>query len=335
VSSSNWEAAMTARGCAFTTIDGMRVCRGTGADAGLCDLGHTGLLAIDGEGGVRFAQNYFTNDAAQLSPGRAQRAALCNLKGRVVADFVVVAASPSRLLLWLDRRMVPALQAFLRTYAMFGKVTLVDWTERAVACGLVAADAATAGALALRAGVVLPPPSPFAVAAGEGTLAIALPGRTCRHLVILDGERSLPGDMPVADSRRWLLADIDGGTARVTPATSEQFLPQMLNLDVDGAVSFAKGCYLGQEIVTRAQHRGEVKRRLRRLHGAGAGGTAVAAGDPVLDGAGDGVGTVVNAIHDGEGLHALAVLPRDLAQDAVLLLDGMPCRVIDAAAAIP
>ncbi len=52
--------------------------------------------------------------------------------------------------------------------------------------------------------------------------------------------------------------------ALVTEATSGKFLPQMLNLTDLGAVSFSKGCYLGQEVIARAQHRGQVKRRIRK-----------------------------------------------------------------------
>lgn len=55
---------------------------------------------------------------------------------------------------------------------------------------------------------------------------------------------------------------IKTGFALVTGATSGKFLPQMLNLTEFDAVSFSKGCYLGQEVVARAQHRGQVKRRL-------------------------------------------------------------------------
>lgn len=55
---------------------------------------------------------------------------------------------------------------------------------------------------------------------------------------------------------------IETGYAVVTDATSGKFLPQMLNLTEFDAVSFTKGCYLGQEVVARAQHRGQVKRHL-------------------------------------------------------------------------
>jgi len=61
------------------------------------------------------------------------------------------------------------------------------------------------------------------------------------------------------------LAAIRAGLPAVDGSASESFIPQMLNLDTLGAVAFAKGCYPGQEIVARAQYRGQVKRRMVRL----------------------------------------------------------------------
>ena len=56
------------------------------------------------------------------------------------------------------------------------------------------------------------------------------------------------------------------GEPEVYPATSEEWVPQMLNLDLLGGVSFSKGCYTGQEIVARTHHLGRIKRRLFRYH---------------------------------------------------------------------
>ena len=99
------------------------------------------------------------------------------------------------------------------------------------------------------------------------------------------------GDDPEA------LADAcaSAGVVIVNAATSESFLPQMIGLTDIGAVNFAKGCYLGQEVVARAQHRGEVKVRLRRY---AANGKPPAIGDDLLDGERR-VGTVVGV---GAGL---------------------------------
>jgi folate-binding protein YgfZ len=60
----------------------------------------------------------------------------------------------------------------------------------------------------------------------------------------------------------WSIRDIDAGIAWVVLATQEQFVPQMANMELIGAVSFKKGCYPGQEIVARTQYLGKLKRRL-------------------------------------------------------------------------
>jgi hypothetical protein len=67
-----------------------------------------------------------------------------------------------------------------------------------------------------------------------------------------------------SDATRWDLEDVREGLPQVYAATSEQFVAQMLNLDLLGAVSFDKGCYTGQEVIARSHYRGRVKRRLQR-----------------------------------------------------------------------
>ena len=57
----------------------------------------------------------------------------------------------------------------------------------------------------------------------------------------------------------------ESGFVVVAENVSQTFLPQMIGLTEAGAVSFSKGCYLGQEVVARAEHRGAVKQRLRRF----------------------------------------------------------------------
>ncbi len=64
----------------------------------------------------------------------------------------------------------------------------------------------------------------------------------------------------------WEWLDIRAGIPWITPATQEAFVPQMVNLDLIGGVSFSKGCYPGQEIVARAHYRGQVKQRTCLVH---------------------------------------------------------------------
>ena len=69
--------------------------------------------------------------------------------------------------------------------------------------------------------------------------------------------------LPVAHSAAWTLLDIRAGIAPVGAAISERFVPQMLNYDRLGAISFSKGCYTGQEVIARAHYKGAVKRRMQ------------------------------------------------------------------------
>jgi folate-binding protein YgfZ len=63
----------------------------------------------------------------------------------------------------------------------------------------------------------------------------------------------------------WRLLEMADGLPQVYAATSEEFVAQMLNLDVLGGIAFEKGCYTGQEVIARAHYRGRVKRRMQRF----------------------------------------------------------------------
>jgi folate-binding protein YgfZ len=111
---------------------------------------------------------------------------------------------------------------------------------------------------------------------------------------------------------------IQAGIPTITAATQEQFVPQMANLEQLGAVSFEKGCYPGQEIVARAQYRGEVKRRLYQLHAAA---DAAMPGQEVFRASGGACGTVVNAAPaPGGGVDLLAVVLTSAAAEGDLRL---------------
>ena len=60
----------------------------------------------------------------------------------------------------------------------------------------------------------------------------------------------------------WLQLDVASGIPWICAASSETFVPQMVNLELVGGVNFKKGCYPGQEVVARSEYRGKVKRRM-------------------------------------------------------------------------
>ena len=115
--------------------------------------------------------------------------------------------------------------------------------------------------------------------------------------------------MAPANGAAWELLNIRAGLAYVTDGTIEAFIPQMINLPEVGAVSFSKGCYTGQEVISRAHYRGAVKRRMQHLVAPAAAGSP-APGDPVFAD-GKSAGTVVSAVSAGDSVEVLAVVSGD------------------------
>ena len=124
--------------------------------------------------------------------------------------------------------------------------------------------------------------------------------------------------MPDAE---WRRLEIAAGIAWLTDETRESFIPQMLNLDRLGALSFEKGCFPGQEIIARTRYLGRLKRRL--YPGRIAAGERPMSGDPVRSGDRN-AGTIMAAERDGEdgGFELLAVVAMDLAGGRLESEDG-------------
>jgi folate-binding protein YgfZ len=108
-------------------------------------------------------------------------------------------------------------------------------------------------------------------------------------------------EAPNADEVQWTLQEIRAGRPLITRATQDQFVPQMVNFEALGGVDFRKGCYPGQEIVARAQYRGQVKRR--KVQARAPAGVALAPGQEFNG------GTVVDVAPAEGGAELLAVVP--------------------------
>jgi folate-binding protein YgfZ len=106
---------------------------------------------------------------------------------------------------------------------------------------------------------------------------------------------------PTTGEERWTLQEIRAGRPLITAATQDKFVPQMVNFDELGAVDFRKGCYPGQEIVARAQYRGQVKRRMVGAH--------APAGVELRPGQEFNGGTVIDVAPAENGSELLAVMP--------------------------
>ncbi len=257
-------------------------------------LAHLGMLAAEGSDARPFLHAQLTNDVENLAPGRARYAGWCSAKGRLLATFLVVPHG-DRFLLQLARDLAPAVAKRLSMFVLRSKVKLADASDAWTQYGVWGAGA-EAGIAAMGFPVAA---EDLAVTEANGALAVRIEPQ--RFLVLAPAamrERMAPN----APADAWTLAEIRAGRPLVVQATQDQFVPQMVNLELAGGVDFGKGCYPGQEIVARAQHRGQVKRRMVRVRTP----AALHPGQDLFsdDLPGQATGTVVNAA----GEEALAVL---------------------------
>ena len=251
-------------------------------------LADRGVVRVEGEDAPDFLQGLLTNDVVGLAAGEARYAALLTPQGKILFDFLVLRApgAPPAFLLDCSKALAVDLAKRLAIYKLRAKVAIKD--ESAV-LGVVA-DWGGAAEMPADALVYLEPR-----AATLGRRAI-LP----RGAAEAFGEAALPA---------YEAARIDVGAPKggVDFAYGDAF-PHDADMDLFNGVDFRKGCYVGQEVVSRMRHRGEARKRVMRVRLSGA---APAPGTAVMDGA-----LAVGALGAAAGDKALALLRIDRAAEA-------------------
>jgi tRNA-modifying protein YgfZ len=272
----------------------------------ICDLSQFGLLRVSGEDAQGFLQNLFSSDLREVSAQRAQIGSFNSAKGRMLATFLVW-QSDSDYFLHLPRSLCSAIQKKLSMYVLRAKVKISDASDDLVCLGLAGIEAQ---ALVEECFASLPQDNMAVIHDNHGSV-IRLGSDRFQIVTTPQQAPSLwkclnDGARP-AGSHCWDWLNIRAGVPVVLPATQEQFVPQMANLELIGGVSFKKGCYPGQEIVARMQYLGKLKRRMYLAHVEG----AAQAGDELYstEMAGQSCGMVVNAAAaPGGGSDLLAVV---------------------------
>lgn len=267
-------------------------------------------VEVRGADAGEFLQAQLTSDVAGLAPGGVDLSAWCTPRGQVRNLFWLVRhADGTRLSLVAPASEADDLARRLRGFVLRAKVEVERTADRVVG----AAGSGSEAFVAARVGAI---PAPGSVTEAGGRLALRPPGGPDRFLVL--------GPDPLAPGTpddEWRRLEIAAGIAWLTDETRESFIPQMLNLDRLGALSFDKGCFPGQEIIARTRYLGRLKRRL--YAGRVAAGDPPMPGDPVRSGDRN-AGTIVAAEGDeaGGGCELLAVVAIELAGGRLECEDG-------------
>lgn len=223
-------------------------------------------IVVRGEDACKFLQGQVTCDMNEVAQGFVRLGAHCNIKGRAQASFIA-SKREDGISLWLPEGMAEPTLAILKKYAAFFKVTLTlnPSDEVPVLIGGHSVPAWFGHQESL-------PGMLTEVVPGVQLGALVQPDRLLFGVVcpqsLVSIATLLPEDMHISDQCGFDQALTVHRIAMVMPGTQETFIPQELNYDLNGGISFKKGCYKGQEIIARLHFKGTPKFRLALLEGA-------------------------------------------------------------------
>jgi folate-binding protein YgfZ len=235
---------------------------------GACGLHDWGVILATGPDSASFLHGQLTQDMLHLEDSQARLAGYCSAKGRLLATFTVWRAAPEQMALACSADLLAPTLKRLSMFVLRAKCKLSSAAGQVALHGLAGARAEQW--LAEAAGTT-PPGAPWAVLSFGASRAIRLPAGASSARWLLAQPADLPAPaLPSLARADWDWLEVQAGVARVVAATVEQFVPQMVNLELTGGVNFQKGCYPGQEVVARSQYRGTLKRRMFLMNADGA-----------------------------------------------------------------
>ena len=292
----------------------------------MLDRSDRGKLMVSGSEAAEYLQGQLTNDVEALSPGEGQYAALLDRKGHMQADMRVLRTSAEEI--WIDTEpeaLEPA-RRHLETYKIGREVAIADLTaERAILSLIGPRSVEIAGTAAL-------PDQACGTGSVHGVECLLAGTAAGIDLIAKspDGERlqaalTAAGAVEVGREAAEVVR-IEAGTPRFGAEMSSETMPAEAGI-VESAVSFTKGCYIGQEPVARLHYKGRPNRHLRglQLSAPAAPGASLRLGEKE-------VGRVGSAcISPARGPIALAIVRREAEPGTELAVgeDGVTARVVD------
>lgn len=233
----------------------------------ICDLSGFDTLVIAGGDAADFMQGQFTNDVNAVDASHSQLSAVCNNKGRMIANFRLFQYQQNYFLS-LKSDLSEVTTQHLQTHILRAQVAVQEISEQLIHFGIRGKNAEE----------LL---SPFietihhetdSVSSNEDYIAIRVADSIPRYEIFASFEKAkalwqlLSEQVDIVSSSTWEYFNIKVGLPFIDANTSEAFVPQMTNMDLINGVSFTKGCYTGQEIIARTHYLGKQKRRTYRLN---------------------------------------------------------------------
>ena len=280
----------------------------------ICDISQFSTLVVAGGDAKEFMQGQFTNDAEHVDDDNSQLSAFCNNKGRMTANFRLF-KNQQNYFFSVKNSLVDESIQHLQNYILRAQVAIQDVSEQLIHLGISGGNAEKL----LSPFIEISNNDVDGTSSNENYIVIraADPLNSIpRYEVFCSFEHAkalwetISTQAETVNSSSWDYLNIQAGLPFIDNHTSEEFVPQMVNMDLINGVSFTKGCFTGQEIIARMHYLGKLKKRCFKVHIASE--KRPAAGDKLFAEnakAGQNTGMIIQAEKNPEsGYDALAVI---------------------------
>jgi folate-binding protein YgfZ len=282
------------------------------------------MLAVSGNDRHEFLHGQFINDLNFIENNAAQISGWCNSKGQLITNFIIINTGIAYLLIFKED-LKEFVQKRLLMFVMRSNVFINDISDSSPLVGL-------ANCNVLISSMKNSPTSPGEINIFDDQIIICHPDGSGRHLItgniveLINNISKFKKSMPMSRSSLWNILDILAGLPWVTTLTKEQYLPQMLNIDVINGLSYQKGCYPGQEVIARLHYRGEVKKRVSLIQSK----HLLSIGEQLIsEPSNNKAGAIINSAMHPNGLcYALAVIMLDKLNDK-LIINNQQITIVD------
>jgi len=277
-------------------------------------LEHLSIVEIKGDDSAEFLQGQMTQDIYSIEDSKASVTSILNPQGRIISTAFVFKWGESFLLI-LNNEVRDKLIAWLSRFILRSKVEITQSDDSIFGLNQEHAKELCS---------ILNREAPDIGFESDVSCLKTIEDDE-RAFLVSKSENFLDGfSISTSSTKDWKMADINAGIPTIYKENIEKFIPQMVNLDLINGISFTKGCYTGQEIVARVQHKGKVKQRMFQITGRSSNkkidpGTAILFADTK-------VGTIIESIEDNGHMHALGVINNDASKKR-LVLDGTEIKL--------
>ena len=271
-------------------------------------LEHLGIVEIKGGDSAEFLQGQMPQDIYSIKDSEATLTSVLNPQGRIISTAFVFKWGESFILM-VSNEVLDKLISWLSRFILRSEVEITKSEDSVF--GLNQKNAKKL------CNILNVETNDISFESDE----------SCLKTIEADDERAfligksenLLDDLSISTltTKDWKMSDINAGIPIIYGENIEKFIPQMVNLDLINGISFSKGCYTGQEIVARVQHKGKVKQRMFQITARSSNkkidpGTAILLEDT-------NVGTIVESIEDNGQMHALGVINNDASKKKLVV----------------